>query len=95
VALVSVALRITWLALKKFRDPTAAQSREYVFFSTQLGNYAACLLAGNTMSCVAGLIGMKWLVNGGITEGKCLLFFFVLRRPNLWQVESVKHKVRF
>lgn len=77
VALASVALRIMWLALKKLRNPNAAQSREYAFFSTQLGNYAACLLVGNMMSSAAGLIGLQWLVNRGITEGNvfsCLSF---------------------
>ncbi|EKM78676.1 hypothetical protein AGABI1DRAFT_128960 [Agaricus bisporus var. burnettii JB137-S8] len=83
VALASVALRIMWLALKKLRNPNAAQSREYAFFSTQLGNYAACLLVGNMMSSAAGLIGLQWLVNRGITEGGvCQAQAFIMQVGN-------------
>ncbi|KAJ7106489.1 hypothetical protein C8R43DRAFT_906126, partial [Mycena crocata] len=46
-----------------------AQSREYVFFNTVLGNYAACLLIANIVSGAAGLMGLSQLVNGGIQEG--------------------------
>ncbi|TFK40233.1 hypothetical protein BDQ12DRAFT_488623 [Crucibulum laeve] len=66
-ALLSVVLRIIWLGIQ--RHWTRAEPQEYVFFHTQLGHYAACLLIANLFNSTAGLVGITWVVNRGITEG--------------------------
>jgi hypothetical protein len=40
-----------------------------VFFNTVLGNYAACLLISNIINSIAGVMGLKQLMSGGIQEG--------------------------
>ncbi|KAG6850701.1 hypothetical protein H0H93_009859 [Arthromyces matolae] len=67
-ALVSVAFRVVWLAVKENVSPVSIKPREYVFFNTQLGYYAICLLIGNLLTDISGLIGLQWLVDKGITE---------------------------
>lgn len=74
VALLSVALRVLWLAIRKLWKVDAFESQEYIFFQTQLGNYAACLLVGDMMSSTAGLMGLPWLLQKGITDGKYIHF---------------------
>jgi hypothetical protein len=70
LALLSVALRVIFLALRRFFSSSPnADSREYVFFNTVLGNYAACLLISNIINSIAGIMGLKQLLNGGIQEG--------------------------
>ncbi|KAI5892592.1 uncharacterized protein SCHCODRAFT_02701501 [Schizophyllum commune H4-8] len=68
LALVSVAVRIAWLATRRFlrKDPTLP--KEYAFFRTQLGNYAVCLLVANMCNCVSGLMGIKYTVDSGIDD---------------------------
>jgi len=71
-ALTCVAFRIIYLAIAPLffpRDTNAPEPREYVFFHTQLGHYAACLLLGNLCTGVAGLIGFQWLHDQGVTDG--------------------------
>ncbi|KAF8150756.1 hypothetical protein B0H34DRAFT_824442 [Crassisporium funariophilum] len=69
LALVSVALRIIWLAIQRYWLHPSTESQEYVFFHTQLGQYAACLLIAMIFNTVAGIIGIPWLFQRGITEG--------------------------
>ncbi|KAH8118113.1 hypothetical protein DFH11DRAFT_1724079 [Phellopilus nigrolimitatus] len=45
-------------------------SKEGVFFQTQLGIYSACLLLANLLSGVAGLIGFLWVKRDGIVTGR-------------------------
>ncbi|KAL1724170.1 hypothetical protein EV715DRAFT_244581 [Schizophyllum commune] len=68
LALVSVAVRIAWLATRRFlrKDPTLP--KEYAFFRTQLGNYAVCLLVANMCNCMSGLMGIKYTVDSGIDD---------------------------
>ncbi|KAJ7086107.1 hypothetical protein B0H15DRAFT_845346 [Mycena belliarum] len=69
-ALFSVAFRVIWLAVARFLSNSGdAQCREYVFFNTVLGNYAACLLIANMISGGAGILGVQQLLKGGIQEG--------------------------
>ncbi|KAJ7746652.1 hypothetical protein B0H16DRAFT_1375950 [Mycena metata] len=70
LALLSVASRVIWLALRRFfsKNPEP-QTREYVFFNTVLGNYAACLLISNMVIGAAGMMGLRQLMAGGIQEG--------------------------
>ncbi|KAF5359541.1 hypothetical protein D9756_003319 [Leucocoprinus leucothites] len=83
VALLSVALRVIWLAIRKLWRSDELESQEYIFFRTQLGNYAACLLLGNMMNSAAGLMGLPWLVEKGITDGSvCRLQAFVMQVGN-------------
>lgn len=73
LALLSVAFRIIWLAfhpLCRFD----AQKPEYIFFNSQLGRYAVCLLLANLFAEVSGLIGMHWLSQRGITNGSSLFY---------------------
>lgn len=49
------------------------EGRECVFFQTQLGNYAACLIIGMMFNSLAGVIGMQWLWERRITEGALVL----------------------
>lgn len=70
-ALVSLALRMIWFSLKPLLQRGSLQpSREHIFFHTQIGLYAVCLLTGNFFSSFAGVIGIIWVANKGITEGK-------------------------
>ncbi len=70
VALLSIILRLAWLCiLRVTRRKNITQSREYVFFNTQLGYYAACLLIANMFNSAAGLMGLPFLLARRITEG--------------------------
>ncbi|KAJ7914930.1 hypothetical protein B0H13DRAFT_2001699 [Mycena leptocephala] len=84
LALLSVALRVIWLALRRyFSDSSDAQSSEYVFFNTVLGNYAACLLISNIINSIAGVMGLKQLMSGGIQEGSyCTIQAVVMQVGN-------------
>jgi len=68
-ALISVACRAIWIGIRQKLSPRSSEPREYIFFNTQLGHYAACLLIGNTFVGIAGLIGIRWTAEKGITEG--------------------------
>lgn len=68
IALTSVILRIAWMALRRCMQ-NKAESQECVFFNTQLGRYAACLVLAMVFNSVAGIIGLQWFVSRGITEG--------------------------
>lgn len=68
-ALFSVALRIFWLAVCQKLSPEGTKPQEYIFFNTQLGYYALCLLIANSITDGAGLIGLRWLIMEGIAEG--------------------------
>ncbi|KAG7451044.1 uncharacterized protein BT62DRAFT_1071644 [Guyanagaster necrorhizus] len=70
VALFSIILRLAWLCiLRVTRRKNITHSREYVFFNTQLGYYAACLLIANMFNSAAGLMGLPFLLARHITEG--------------------------
>ncbi|KAJ7758865.1 hypothetical protein DFH07DRAFT_818108 [Mycena maculata] len=71
LALLTVAFRVIWLAIAKLMSKSTvdAQSREYIFFNTVLGNYAGCLLIANMINGVAGIMGLHQLIGGGIQEG--------------------------
>ncbi|KAF9470914.1 hypothetical protein BDN70DRAFT_888629 [Pholiota conissans] len=70
LALASVLLRAAWLAIRLIwfnNSPTQVQ--EVVFFQTQLGSYASCLIIGLMLNSVAGIIGFQWLLQRGVTDG--------------------------
>jgi hypothetical protein len=67
LALVSVVLRIAWLAIHKDSEKSRG-SHEYVFFNTQLGRYAACLIIATMFNAVSGIIGLQWYVQQGIMD---------------------------
>ncbi|KAJ6570179.1 hypothetical protein DFH09DRAFT_423681 [Mycena vulgaris] len=83
-ALLTVAFRVIWLAIARyFSNSKDAQSREYVFFNTVLGNYAACLLIANIISGAAGIMGLNHLLNRGIQEGPfCTIQAIVMQVAN-------------
>ncbi|KDR78896.1 hypothetical protein GALMADRAFT_1365568 [Galerina marginata CBS 339.88] len=68
IALVSVIIRVTWLGIQRCRK-SQIEVRECVFFNTQLGRYAACLIIAMVFNAIAGILGLRWVVNNGITEG--------------------------
>jgi hypothetical protein len=65
-----VVFRVFWLAIQRtfFRPCTKAQ--ECIFFHTQLGHYAACLIIALMFNAVAGIIGIQWYFHGGIVNGR-------------------------
>jgi hypothetical protein len=72
-------LRILVLGLlNKIRGAGVASSGTSLFFSTQLGNYCACLLVAMMVNSAAGMVGVPWLINRGITEGASILFLIRL-----------------
>ncbi|KAF5392381.1 hypothetical protein D9757_001500 [Collybiopsis confluens] len=64
LALFCIFLRVSWLGILRLLGEDVAQS----FFNTQLGYYAACLLVANMINGVAGLMGLPFLINRGITD---------------------------
>jgi hypothetical protein len=75
LVLLVVAFRVIWLA----RRP----SRERVFFTSVLGNYAACLLLANVVTGVAGVMGLHATVKRGIEEGLfCTIQAIVMQTGN-------------
>ena len=72
IALLAIVLRVFYLLFRRLCGHNISHYRDYVFFSTQLGYYAACLLIANTFNSVAGLMGLPFLINHGIDEGVLL-----------------------
>lgn len=68
IALVSVLVRVSWLAIQRCRK--SEEVRECVFFNTQLGRYAACLIIAMVFNAIAGILGLRWFISRGITEGR-------------------------
>jgi hypothetical protein len=66
LALSCIFIRVLSLAGLRLLGHDVAPS----FFNTQLGYYAACLLIANMINGVAGLIGVRSLVERGITESE-------------------------
>ncbi|KAF9036172.1 hypothetical protein BJ165DRAFT_619287 [Panaeolus papilionaceus] len=84
IALVSVAIRIIYLAVQMAFGENRAQPQEYVFFNTQLGQYAACLLVAMIFNTAAGVIGFPWLLQRGITEDNvCRIQAFIMQIGNV------------
>lgn len=72
LSIVFLALRVCYASVRRAMQGLRGRrdSREAVFFQTQLGTYAACLLAANFMTEVAGFFGIYWLSQGGIASGE-------------------------
>ncbi|RDB26384.1 hypothetical protein Hypma_006851 [Hypsizygus marmoreus] len=83
-AFVSVAVRIVWLAIRQKLSDNGAEPEEYIFFNTQLGHYAACLLVANMFSGVSGSIGLFWTVERGITQGGLCTTQAILMQIGTW-----------
>ncbi|KAF9466546.1 hypothetical protein BDZ94DRAFT_1306142 [Collybia nuda] len=83
-ALASVVVRVIWLATRRLVSSSDTEPQEYVFFNTQLGRYAVCLLIGNMFNGVAGLIGVRWLVEGVITQGGLCTSQAILMQLGNW-----------
>ena len=69
LALFTIIVRVVWLAVLRFYKQNISQTKEYVFFHTQLGYYAACLLVANMFSSAAGVMGVPYLVQRYIQQG--------------------------
>lgn len=80
LALFSIFLRVSWLGVLRLLGESVAQS----LFNTQLGYYAACLLIGNMISGIAGLMGLPFLLNHAITDnGICTSQAAVMQVGNI------------
>lgn len=83
-ALLAIIFRVVWLAGLRLFGRDISQYRDYVFFNTQLGYYAACLLLANMVNSVAGLMGLPFLIHRGITEnGLCTAQAVVMQFGNI------------
>ncbi|KAF8968025.1 hypothetical protein BDZ97DRAFT_448138 [Flammula alnicola] len=70
IALISVILRTTWLAIRRrWCKSLSDEAQESVFFHTQLGNYASCLIIALMFTTISGIIGFQWLFHRGVSEG--------------------------
>ncbi|KIY66534.1 hypothetical protein CYLTODRAFT_455276 [Cylindrobasidium torrendii FP15055 ss-10] len=67
-ALLSIVARVVWLACLRLYNRNITKTREYVFFQTQLGYYAACLLMANMSTSTAGLMGLPFLAQRAVVE---------------------------
>ena len=67
IVLLGVVWVVSFVALK--RTVSEKLSREVFFFRSQLGQYACSLLLSKWISCLGGLIAIKWANEGGITTG--------------------------
>ncbi|ESK86602.1 hypothetical protein Moror_9746 [Moniliophthora roreri MCA 2997] len=84
IALLSIILRGIWLVGLRLCGRNISQYRDYIFFNTQLGYYAACLLIANSFNSVAGLMGLPFLIQRGITEdGYCIAQAVVMQFGNV------------
>lgn len=66
-----VLLGIVWVVSSVAFKRTASENlaREAFFFRSQLGQYACSLLLSKWISCLGGLIAIKWVNEGGISTG--------------------------
>ncbi|KAF5381971.1 hypothetical protein D9615_004299 [Tricholomella constricta] len=83
-ALVTVACRVIWLAIRQRLSPSSSEPKEYIFFNTQLGYYAVCLLIANMFTGISGLIGLRWTLDKGITEGGLCTLQAILMQIGNW-----------
>jgi len=70
LALASVVFRVSWMAIRRTFFKPCTRAHECVFFHTQLGHYAACLIIALMFNAVAGIIGIQWYFRGGIVDGR-------------------------
>lgn len=71
IALTFICLRAVWHVTSPLftRNSRHTESKAYAFFNTQLGHYAACLLASNLCTSIAGTITSNWVAGGGVQQG--------------------------
>ncbi|KAJ2916631.1 hypothetical protein MD484_g3819, partial [Candolleomyces efflorescens] len=84
LALLSVALRLIWLAIRSRMAGAEEKPHVYMFFQTQLGNYALCLLLAMTCNTFAGILALPWLIARGITIGTACTTQAVLTQIGTW-----------
>ncbi|KAG5645534.1 hypothetical protein DXG03_005809 [Asterophora parasitica] len=83
-ALFTVACRVIWLAIRQRFSSSSSEPQEYVFFNTQLGYYAVCLLIANMFNNASGLINIRWTLDQGITEGTLCTLQAILMQIGNW-----------
>ncbi|KAI5122547.1 hypothetical protein M0805_005274 [Coniferiporia weirii] len=71
LSIAFLLLRLCFAALRKLAQGLKGRtdSRESLFFQTQLGSYVACLLVANLLSGIAGMFGFTWAGQNGIIPG--------------------------
>ena len=78
MALASVLIRGAWLAVRiTWFKASPVQTQEIVFFHTQLGNYASCLVNGLFFNAIAGILGLQWLIQHRVTDGMHIHFILL------------------
>ena len=77
VSIGLLLLRVIYAALRPLTQGHKGRkdSREVLFFRTQLGSYIACLLLANFLEGVAGLIGFSWNGKGKIESGESVTWY--------------------
>lgn len=78
ISIAVLFLRVVYAALRPLTQGLKGRkdSREILFFRTQLGSYIACLLIANFLEGSSGLIGFSWNSRGAIGSGKLSLGFW-------------------
>ncbi|KAF8442397.1 hypothetical protein L210DRAFT_3536510 [Boletus edulis BED1] len=86
MALAFIALRTIRLAAVVFlqRDDSTSRPPEILFFRTQLGYYAGCLILSNMFLSFAGLIGFSWVSRSGLSQGSACSAQAVLMQIGIW-----------
>jgi len=67
IVILGIVWVVSYVTFK--RTPSENLAREVFFFRSQLGQYACSLLLSKWISCLGGLITIKWVNEGGITTG--------------------------
>lgn len=67
IVLLGIVWVVSSVAVKRAASENFA--REAFFFRSQLGQYACSLLLSKWISCLGGLIAIKWVNEGGISTG--------------------------
>jgi hypothetical protein len=70
-ALTLVLIRVTWIGLAAIFRRTAVENltREGLFFKSQLGAFAGCLLLANMFTAVSGVLEITWVALDGVEHG--------------------------
>ncbi|KAH0833271.1 hypothetical protein J3R83DRAFT_12335 [Lanmaoa asiatica] len=86
LALAFIALRTIRLAMMLFlkRDNGTSRPPEILFFRTQLGHYAGCLILSNMFISAAGLIDFSWVSRSGLSRGLMCSAQAVLMQIGIW-----------
>lgn len=69
LSFVLLVIAVAFYAIKRTSNQNQDLSREALFFRSQLGQYAACLVLSNWIRGVSEWIDIKWIQDDGVTAG--------------------------